>query len=78
MAVGEAVPREMYSDEQRLQQILRNLLSNAIKFTAPAGSSCASSRITDPDHCTTGENSDDVIAFAVATPASASPPRNSR
>jgi CheY-like chemotaxis protein len=34
VSVGEDVPREMYSDEQRLQQILRNLLSNAIKFTA--------------------------------------------
>ncbi|MGH3378860.1 MAG: ATP-binding protein, partial [Actinoallomurus sp.] len=31
--VAEDAPGEMYSDEQRLQQILRNLLSNAIKFT---------------------------------------------
>ncbi len=33
IAVGEDVPAELYSDEQRLQQILRNLLSNAVKFT---------------------------------------------
>ena len=37
VAVGEDVPRELYSDEQRLQQILRNLLSNAVKFTAAGG-----------------------------------------
>ncbi|MGW8955578.1 HAMP domain-containing protein, partial [Streptomyces sp. NPDC055709] len=34
IAVGEDLPGEIYSDEQRLQQILRNLLSNAIKFTS--------------------------------------------
>ncbi|MFB9640186.1 HAMP domain-containing protein [Streptomyces spiralis] len=33
IAVGEDVPAELYSDEQRLQQVLRNLLSNAVKFT---------------------------------------------
>ncbi|MFB7635734.1 HAMP domain-containing protein, partial [Streptomyces sp. NPDC056149] len=35
--VGEGVPEELYSDEQRLQQILRNLLSNAVKFTSTGG-----------------------------------------
>ncbi len=30
----EDLPRAMYSDPKRLQQILKNLLSNAVKFTA--------------------------------------------
>jgi signal transduction histidine kinase/ActR/RegA family two-component response regulator/HAMP domain-containing protein len=28
------LPHELYTDEQRLQQVLRNLLSNAVKFTS--------------------------------------------
>jgi CheY-like chemotaxis protein len=35
--VSSDVPTLVYSDEQRLQQILRNLLSNAVKFTATGG-----------------------------------------
>ncbi|WP_050507845.1 MULTISPECIES: HAMP domain-containing protein [Streptomyces] len=34
VSVSESVPKELFSDEQRLQQVLRNLLSNAVKFTA--------------------------------------------
>ena len=32
--VGADVPRTLYSDQHRLQQVLRNLLSNAVKFTS--------------------------------------------
>src|SRR5262249_20272765 len=28
------LPHELFTDEQRLQQVLRNLLSNAVKFTS--------------------------------------------
>jgi signal transduction histidine kinase/CheY-like chemotaxis protein/HAMP domain-containing protein len=66
VAVGENVPREMYSDEQRLQQILRNLLSNAIKFTASGRVELTVNRVKDPDHRFTREDHDEVIAFAVS------------
>ena len=39
--VSSDVPTLIYSDEQRLQQILRNLLSNAVKFTATGGGDAA-------------------------------------
>ncbi len=64
--VGEDVPREMFSDEQRLQQILRNLLSNAIKFTASGRVELRVSRVENPEPHFTRESSDNVIAFAVS------------
>ncbi|QFR02540.1 response regulator [Streptomyces phaeolivaceus] len=66
VTVGEDVPREMYSDEQLLQQILRNLLSNAIKFTASGRVEPTVSRVKDTDHRFTREDHAEVIAFAVA------------
>ncbi|MFE9764386.1 HAMP domain-containing protein [Streptomyces sp. NPDC005808] len=66
VSVSEDVPREVWSDEQRLQQVLRNLLSNAIKFTATGRVELRVNRLKDPDHVHTREKSDDVIAFAVS------------
>jgi signal transduction histidine kinase/HAMP domain-containing protein/CheY-like chemotaxis protein len=64
VAVGEEVPREMYSDEQRLQQILRNLLSNAIKFTAAGKVELRVSRVAEPGlHI---RDATDVVAFVVS------------
>ncbi|MFF4560637.1 HAMP domain-containing protein [Streptomyces sp. NPDC001435] len=65
VAVGEDVPRLMYSDEQRLQQILRNLLSNATKFTATGRVELRVSRLKDPEHHYV-RDSDEVVAFAVS------------
>ncbi len=65
VAVGEDVPREMYSDEQRLQQILRNLLSNAIKFTASGKVELRVDRVQEDEHRPV-RDTDDVIAFAVS------------
>ncbi|MFF4268756.1 HAMP domain-containing protein [Streptomyces sp. NPDC001536] len=64
VTVGEDVPREMYSDEQRLQQILRNLLSNAIKFTATGRVELRVTRVTDTEHPYV-RDSGLVIAFSV-------------
>ncbi|MEU0586184.1 HAMP domain-containing protein [Streptomyces sp. NPDC006132] len=65
VAVGEDVPREMYSDEQRLQQILRNLLSNAIKFTASGKVELRVDRVQDAEH-RYAQDTDDVVAFTVS------------
>jgi len=60
------VPRELFSDEQRLQQILRNLLSNAVKFTA-SGSVTLSVSLAGSDVAFSGplRGLSDVVAFAV-------------
>ncbi|MFC9126751.1 HAMP domain-containing protein [Streptomyces sp. NPDC057099] len=66
VAVGEDVPREMYSDEQRLQQILRNLLSNAIKFTASGKVELRVDRVVQDAERHHVRDADDVVAFAVS------------
>ncbi|GAA4940104.1 HAMP domain-containing protein [Streptomonospora halophila] len=66
--VSPDIPSYLWTDEQRLQQILRNLLSNAVKFTStgevrlliePAWA------LEDADLDMFGEN-DEIIAFSVA------------
>ena len=61
-----SLPQMIYSDEQRLQQVLRNLLSNAVKFTAQGG---VRLRVAPADDVTfTGPLRDEpeVIAFSVS------------
>jgi len=64
--VASGVPTFVYSDEQRLQQILRNLLSNAVKFTHTGGVTLRVSQ-AGTDTRFTGPLRDEksVLAFAV-------------
>ncbi|HKN98681.1 MAG TPA: HAMP domain-containing protein [Pseudonocardiaceae bacterium] len=61
VVVDPDVPQTMYTDVQRLQQILHNLLSNAVKFT-PEGTVRLTIRPADPDDQAPGGPR---IAFAV-------------
>ncbi|MDQ8704998.1 HAMP domain-containing protein [Streptomyces sp. LHD-70] len=66
ITVDDDVPRELYSDEQRLQQVLRNLLSNAVKFTHSGSVELRVERV--PSEQFEGEslrNAEAVVAFRV-------------
>ncbi|MEU8135219.1 ATP-binding protein, partial [Streptodolium elevatio] len=64
--VSSEVPATLYTDEQRLQQVLRNLLSNAVKFT-DSGSVEVVIRLTDDIPVSGGdlEDAEQAIAFSV-------------
>ncbi|MBA8956925.1 HAMP domain-containing protein [Actinomadura namibiensis] len=65
-AVASDVPAVMYTDEQRLQQVLRNLLSNAVKFTAEGQVKLVVERAGDTDFTLPALwNTPDVVAFRV-------------
>ena len=73
--VGDDVPAELFSDEQRLQQILRNLLSNAVKFTSAGGVELLVDRASASDfEEETLRNADAVIALAVKDTGIGIPP----
>jgi len=60
-------PKAMFTDQQRLQQILRNLLSNAFKFTHEGGVTLriqAAEKGWTPGHSVL-DHTDQVVAFSV-------------
>jgi len=67
VVVEPNVPDELFTDEQRLQQVLRNLLSNAVKFTAEGSVLLTISRAHNTRSLTSASLRDgsDVLAFAV-------------
>jgi signal transduction histidine kinase/HAMP domain-containing protein/ActR/RegA family two-component response regulator len=60
-----SLPGMIYSDEQRLQQVLRNLLSNAVKFTAQGGVRLRVAPAEDVTFTGPLRDEPDVIAFSV-------------
>ncbi|MEU6554367.1 HAMP domain-containing protein [Streptomyces sp. NPDC046915] len=66
ITVDKEVPGELYSDEQRLQQVLRNLLSNAVKFTHSGSVELYVNRVPGEQFAEeTLKNAEAVIAFSV-------------
>jgi len=73
------LPRSIYSDSKRLQQVIKNLLSNAFKFTHHGKVSLAVAPAAagwNPENDNLN-HADEVIAFPLPTRASASPPTSS-
>jgi len=64
IVVDDALPKTIYTDGQRVQQILRNLLTNAFKFTHSGMVSLLISRPPSPLASLLG-GADSLIAFAV-------------
>ncbi|WP_328885442.1 HAMP domain-containing protein [Streptomyces sp. NBC_00316] len=75
VTVGENVPSELVSDEQRLQQILRNLLSNAVKFTSSGGVELRVECVPGTEFEDRSlRNAETVIAFSVKDTGTGIPP----
>ncbi|MEV1177199.1 ATP-binding protein, partial [Nonomuraea sp. NPDC049784] len=71
--VSEDAPHDLYSDGQRLQQILRNLLSNAFKFTSEGHVKLRVERAANIETESLG-SAENVIAFTVEDTGIGIPP----
>ncbi|OUS23812.1 hypothetical protein A9Q99_27680 [Gammaproteobacteria bacterium 45_16_T64] len=64
--VSESIPKKMYSDSKRIEQVLKNFLSNAFKFTEDGGVKLGAGKPTEGvefrDGTLTVEN---TVAFSV-------------
>jgi len=64
--VSADVPEQLFTDEQRLQQVLRNLLSNAVKFTAAGDVRLHISRAANLQFTGSLAAGPEIVAFAVS------------
>ncbi|MFF0725958.1 HAMP domain-containing protein [Streptomyces sp. NPDC004134] len=66
VTVGDDVPAELHTDQQRIQQVLRNLLSNAVKFTSRGGVELRVERVPSEEFTEdTLRDAETVLAFSV-------------
>ncbi|WBB61749.1 HAMP domain-containing protein [Streptomyces sp. WMMC500] len=67
VTVGDDVPSELHTDQQRIQQVLRNLLSNAVKFTSKGRVELRVERVPSEEFAEdTLRDAEAVLAFSVA------------
>jgi signal transduction histidine kinase/HAMP domain-containing protein/CheY-like chemotaxis protein len=66
VALGDRLPVAMYSDPQRVQQILRNLLANAVKFTASGSVTLAIDLVAGTPIPPGSDAAVPMVAFSVA------------
>jgi CheY-like chemotaxis protein len=66
--MADDLPASLFTDEQRLEQVLKNLLSNAVKFTDAGSVSLSVARASEELRfaSTTLTEADEVLAFSVA------------
>ncbi|MFL6003507.1 MAG: response regulator, partial [Nocardioides sp.] len=76
VAMSDDVDRTLYSDQHRLQQVLRNLLSNAVKFTSSGEVRMVIRAATPDEHFVAPSltDADQVIAFSVTDTGIGIPP----
>ena len=76
VSMSEDVGRTLFSDQHRLQQVLRNLLSNAVKFTTSGEVRMVIRAATEHEHFVSPSltHAEHVIAFSVTDTGIGIPP----